>query len=423
MYETHTRKWQLHPRIRVDADIPRSVQPEALIFEGERELWNAFSDNPDEALKGKTNEALYVASIAYLMSWYSRYDRRLRSLQRIADQVSAFSRNQFRRQMEVATGKDPRIPQHAEYSRSTLFQLQAKGKQIATKRNADMVSLIQRDAAQEDIDHRKKFARNAGVFIAGNELSGQHSGLSQRLQQDAGGATYVWRTSMDMRVRPEHRQREGRVFSWNAPPDDGNPGQPPNCRCIAEPIASEFTEESVEAQGIATTRSEIAYPSRTNIGPTNGSSAEMVGATILASQADSFLSNSQNKTVTTFYTNADLDEPLDLSSGEGLDMGAGIYTTPQGIPSLGSRRTSVAIKMLNPLRGSYSQVQREIQRRFKNLFANAPVQLAGSRYYTKEQLDQALRLGLIEDGFDGIWIDELGVRVGLVADNIRIVQS
>ncbi len=422
MMETHTRKWQLHPRIKVDADIPRSVQPEALIFEGERELWEAFSDSPEQALNGKTNEALYVAAIAYLISWYSRYDQRLRSFQRTSEQVSMFSRKQFRRQMEVATGIDPRVPQHAQYARSSLFQLHAKGKQIATRRHSELIPLVQRGASQQDLNHRNSVARNAGVFIAGNELSTQHANLTERLQQDAGGATYIWRTMLDNRVRPSHAEREGRRFSWNAPPDDGNPGDPPNCRCIAEPLAQEFTEESVQAEALATTASELPYPSRTNIGPTNGSSAEMVSATILASQAGKFLANSENESITTFYTDADPEEPLDLSSGEGLDFGAGMYTTPGGIPSLGSNRVDVAIKMLNPLRGSYTEVSREVSKRFKALFANAPVQLAGSRYYTKEQLDQALRLGLIEDGYDGIWVDELGVRVGLIAENIRIIS-
>jgi hypothetical protein len=148
----------------------------------------------------------------------------------------------------------------------------------------------------------------------------------------------------------------------------------------------------------------------------------MVSATILASQAGKFLANSENESITTFYTDADPEEPLDLSSGEGLDFGAGMYTTPGGIPSLGSNRVDVAIKMLNPLRGSYTEVSREVRERFKALFANAPVQLAGSRYYTKGQLDQALRLGLIEDGYDGILVDELGVRVGLIAENIRIIS-
>ena len=33
-----------------------------------------------------------------------------------------------------------------------------------------------------------------------------------------------------------HWDREGKVYEWNNPPPDGNPGMPINCRCYAEPI-------------------------------------------------------------------------------------------------------------------------------------------------------------------------------------------
>jgi SPP1 gp7 family putative phage head morphogenesis protein len=46
---------------------------------------------------------------------------------------------------------------------------------------------------------------------------------------------YIWRTSGDDKVRPSHAANEGRVFAWNNPPDTGNPGEAPNCRCTAEP--------------------------------------------------------------------------------------------------------------------------------------------------------------------------------------------
>ena len=60
------------------------------------------------------------------------------------------------------------------------------------------------------------------------------------LQRDrlttAGIGKYRWRTVGDDRVRPEHAAREGRVFSWDNPPPDGQPGEAVNCRCVAEPV-------------------------------------------------------------------------------------------------------------------------------------------------------------------------------------------
>jgi SPP1 gp7 family putative phage head morphogenesis protein len=52
-----------------------------------------------------------------------------------------------------------------------------------------------------------------------------------------GARSYVWRTQQDAHVRPAHQQREGRVFRWDDPPEDGAPGEPFGCRCWAEAVA------------------------------------------------------------------------------------------------------------------------------------------------------------------------------------------
>lgn len=66
-----------------------------------------------------------------------------------------------------------------------------------------------------------------------NKLYGQ---LTEIRQRAAGIDSYIWRTALDERVRPEHAEREGEQFQWSDPPEDGNPGEPINCRCYAEPV-------------------------------------------------------------------------------------------------------------------------------------------------------------------------------------------
>jgi len=70
-----------------------------------------------------------------------------------------------------------------------------------------------------------------------NKLNGKFTELRQR---SAGVTRYIWRTVLDSRVRPEHRRREGKKFSWTAPPADGHPGEPIQCRCFAEPILADL---------------------------------------------------------------------------------------------------------------------------------------------------------------------------------------
>lgn len=50
---------------------------------------------------------------------------------------------------------------------------------------------------------------------------------------------YIWRTVEDDKVRSSHRQYNGKIFSWDNPPQGGHPGEDYNCRCWAEPVRSE----------------------------------------------------------------------------------------------------------------------------------------------------------------------------------------
>lgn len=87
-------------------------------------------------------------------------------------------------------------------------------------------------------------------LIARDQI-GKLNGQLTRMRQEAMGITqYTWRGILDARERPEHVAREGRVFSWDKPPDDGHPGEPIRCRCSAEPVLPtwEEMEQRIAAQ-------------------------------------------------------------------------------------------------------------------------------------------------------------------------------
>ena len=46
--------------------------------------------------------------------------------------------------------------------------------------------------------------------------------------------SYIWHTQGDGKVRESHAERDGKVFSWDNPPEGGHPGEGYNCRCWAE---------------------------------------------------------------------------------------------------------------------------------------------------------------------------------------------
>ena len=73
-------------------------------------------------------------------------------------------------------------------------------------------------------------------FIALDETGNLNAALSKQRQTALGITQYTWRTMLDNRVRPKHAAREGRVFSWNDPPEGGHPGEDFACRCFAQPL-------------------------------------------------------------------------------------------------------------------------------------------------------------------------------------------
>lgn len=78
-------------------------------------------------------------------------------------------------------------------------------------------------------------------LIARDQIAKVNSELNAFRHQQAGLTEYVWRTSADERVRERHRKLEGKVYKYGEPTgaEEGlPPGQPINCRCVAQAIVT-----------------------------------------------------------------------------------------------------------------------------------------------------------------------------------------
>lgn len=106
----------------------------------------------------------------------------------------------------------------------------------------------------KNIEDRFDVSRSRARLIARDQTAKLNGQISERRQQQVGVKQYRWRTSMDERVRgnpdgkypnsrPSHWAREGKVFNWSDPPEDGHPGQPINCRCTPEPILDSLLDD------------------------------------------------------------------------------------------------------------------------------------------------------------------------------------
>lgn len=88
-------------------------------------------------------------------------------------------------------------------------------------------------------------------LIARDQIGKLNGELTRVRQEDIGVTEYKWRGVLDSRERPEHVAREGRIFKWSEPPEDGHPGQPIRCRCTAEPVLASWAELERSVTGVA----------------------------------------------------------------------------------------------------------------------------------------------------------------------------
>ncbi len=79
-------------------------------------------------------------------------------------------------------------------------------------------------------------------LIARDQTLKTNAAITQTRQVQAGVEYYEWSTSLDERVRDEHRALEGQRFAWNNPPSVGHPGEDFQCRCVAIPVIPEADE-------------------------------------------------------------------------------------------------------------------------------------------------------------------------------------
>jgi SPP1 gp7 family putative phage head morphogenesis protein len=117
-------------------------------------------------------------------------------------------------------------------------------KSVSGRQLDDVSSILRRGimngstvtAIQKEIMKKVPLTASRARLIAQDQTLKLHSKITQERLKDIGVKKYKWRTVNDNRVRDHHRDREGKVFSWENPPYDGHPGQPIRCRCRAAPI-------------------------------------------------------------------------------------------------------------------------------------------------------------------------------------------
>lgn len=112
-------------------------------------------------------------------------------------------------------------------------------------RNGSSIS----DIAQE-IQDEYNVSKSKAQFIARDQIGTLNSQLTRRQHEDAGVKKYIWRDSGDSKVRDCHHALNGKICSWDDPPEMWqmkrggrvytgrrcHPGEDFGCRCHADPV-------------------------------------------------------------------------------------------------------------------------------------------------------------------------------------------
>jgi SPP1 gp7 family putative phage head morphogenesis protein len=170
----------------------------------------------------------------------------------VAELVSEHNKKQLKAQMNRALGIDIflqepyLIPEIESYAFWNTRLIQSIPEQYLDQVQNIALSGFQTGEStksiRDKIEARYQVSKSRAQLIARDQISKLNGELTQLRQTELGIKKYRWITAGDERVRDEHRQRDGKVFSWDDPPHDGHPGQPINCRCVAQPILFEDEE-------------------------------------------------------------------------------------------------------------------------------------------------------------------------------------
>lgn len=103
---------------------------------------------------------------------------------------------------------------------------------------------------QREIQEEYNVSKRKAQLLARDQVATLNAQITKMQQQDAGCTKYRWSSSKDSRVRECHRELDGKVFSWDDPPEmwyetkSGrvytgrrcHPGEDYCCRCVAIPV-------------------------------------------------------------------------------------------------------------------------------------------------------------------------------------------
>ena len=225
--------------------------------EASRELDHLDSARLDAGIASKI--AAFIRTIGDRLRAAIRPDALADLARRFADRTTDWSRVQTNRQVRAAVGVDVFTAEPALAAMVDVFVVENVA--LVTRMGADELASIEgtvlrgvtsgalpRDIAAQ-LAEQVEITKRRATLIARDQVGKLYGNVNKVRQQKLGVTKFTWTTVQDNRVRTEHEDRAGRVYSWTA--EDATdeapwlgaeelPGQPINCRCSGEPVLDDL---------------------------------------------------------------------------------------------------------------------------------------------------------------------------------------
>jgi len=189
-------------------------------------------------------------------AWFSEFPNQVlaKLAETFAERTSDFQREQLAKQFKAALGIDiyrsepwlaPRI---ADFTAENVALIKSVAQRHFTDLETKLSAGLREGQRWEDlatlIEDRYGVAESSAKLVARDQVGKLYGDLNATRQQNLGVTSFTWRTMSDNRVRDEHELLEGKTFEWSDLPEEGQPGEPINCRCWAEPDLSGLLDDA-----------------------------------------------------------------------------------------------------------------------------------------------------------------------------------
>ncbi len=151
-----------------------------------------------------------------------------------ARRTEAHSRGEFRR-IGINVKKEPDLKWLVNgWAKDQAQRVTGMAKEQVDKLAAILGTAGARHAETiaREIEEQLGVTEQRADFIARDSIATLNTKITRHRAEAAGVERYIWTTVGDDRVRPEHADLDGKVFDIDdGDPEEGQPGDAPNCRC------------------------------------------------------------------------------------------------------------------------------------------------------------------------------------------------